>query len=141
MENGPLISWSWQWSLGNCFSLNSPFPGAAQEFPPAHARNSCVTASSLGEVLAPNLSVRKPVPKIDRGLHCSGKAAECSRGSQLRWERVLSRAARSQSRKQLDLKTMETLCFPPKLYVLNKGRLLGAFAFDELRGNHFLILL
>ncbi|EGW13544.1 hypothetical protein I79_014465 [Cricetulus griseus] len=87
MENGPLISWSWQRSPGNCFSLNSPFPGVAQEFPPAHARNSCVTPSSLGEVLAPNPTVKQPVPKIDLCLHCSRKATECSEAvNPLWWE-------------------------------------------------------
>lgn len=40
-----------------------------------------VTPSSLGEVLAPNPTVKKPVPKIDLCLHCIRKARELQRRS------------------------------------------------------------
>lgn len=63
-----------------------PIPWCAQEFPPANARDSRVTSSSLGEVLAPNPTVEKPVPKIDLRSHCRRKAAGRSKGSQLQWQ-------------------------------------------------------
>lgn len=85
----PLISRSCQWSPG-------PFPGVAQEFPPASARSSCVTPCSLGEVLAPNPTVKKPVPKIDLRLHRSRKAGSAGKAVSAMGAEA-SRAARSQS--------------------------------------------
>lgn len=97
-----------------------------------------VTPSSLGEVLAPNPTVKKPIPKIDPCLHCSRKARELQRQSVAMGVEFSPGLPVPKVKAALYEKHVNSAS--PELSVLNKDHLLGAFTFDELRGNHFLLL-